>query len=350
MSSILAKCLRWKLGAAGERVGAPLSGPLGRRENCNGKIKAAAVQRRVSVMSSIKEYETMTEGFVKKAALQGCDIIAFPEYNFLDLLGSIPGFGLLDRYLSRKAKASKESGGTEGLERLYPLLFDVSEPIQSAVERVMCELARKYGIYIYTGSYFIRERGSLYNGGAIISREGSIIGRQLKLHLTDFEEQLGIGRCGRLEVFHLDIGNIAFPVCMDATYYEVFSIAQSQGCDMAVLPIANNEEYSLFRALRGIWPRVQESHLYGIKPALTGWFCGMHFTGRAGIFAPMGITANGDGVIAISGNYEGDSLVIGDIDLQALYRERMNNEYFGDCNPEFEKKYFDSIYLIYSKG
>lgn len=350
MSGILAKWLSLRLGSAGrpDNIHIPVTAKA--VANDGRVIRAAAVQRRISIACSIKAYRNMIEDFVKAAAEQECDIVAFPEYNFLDLLGLLPGFGLLNRHMNRKAAAGKENEALEGFERLYLLLYDISEPIQSAIEEIMCGLARKYGMYIYTGSYFIRDKDSLYNGGAIISREGNIVGRQLKLHLTDFEENLGICRYSRVDVFSLDIGNIAFPVCMDATYYEVFQIAQRYGCDIAVLPIANNEEYSFYRALRGIWPRVQESHLYGIKPALTGWLCGMHFTGKAGIFAPMGITAKGDGIVAISESSEGNSLITGEIDLKALYRERDENEYFGDSNPEFEKKYFDSIYLMYSKG
>jgi predicted amidohydrolase len=285
------------------------------------------------------------ERFVKSAAEQGCDIIAFPEYNFLELLGVIPGFGLLNSYLNSKAVSSAGNSTDSSIKKLYPFVFNISEPIQAAIERIMCGLASEYEIYIYTGSYFIKDKGLLYNGGSVISPGGDIIGRQMKLHLTDFEEKLGIMRGNELAVFPLDIGNTAFPVCMDGTYYEVFNIARSLKCDVVILPIANNEEYSLYRALRGIWPRVQESHLYGVKSALTGWFCGMHFTGKAGIFAPIGMTSGEDGIIAISEHFEGDSLIVGELDIQELNREREENEYYGDCNPEFEKEYYKNTYL-----
>ncbi|MGE5631191.1 MAG: nitrilase-related carbon-nitrogen hydrolase [Caulobacteraceae bacterium] len=229
---------------------------------------------------------------------------------------------------------------------LYPLFLAVSEPVQPAIEAIMRGLAQKYYIYIYIGSYFIYENGSLYNGGALISREGKILGRQKKLHLTDFEDKMGIKRDTAFKAFSLDIGKAACPVCMDATYFETFNLARSLGCDIVILPIANNEEYRLFRALRGIWPRVQESHVYGMKSALTGWFCGLHFTGKAGIFAPIGLTAKADGVVSISKHFEGDSLVMGDMDIRRLYLERSEDKYYGDSNPEFEKVYFSKTYNL----
>ena len=340
------KWFRWKLGE--DRIRTSLSSIKALENNHKdgrGSTRAAAVQRKITAAKNVEAYAYRMEGFVKSAAEKGCDIIAFPEYNFFELLGIIPGFNLLNRCLNKRQAIHAESGSDSGLSKLYPLLCSISTPIQAAIESIMCGLASKYSIYIYTGSYFIRENDHLYNGGAIISREGDILGRQMKLHLTDFEEKLGIKRGNEFKVFSLDIGNIAFPVCMDATYYEVFNLARSRGCDVVVLPIANNEEYRRPRALRGIWPRVQEAHVYGIKAALNGWFCGLHFTGKAGIFAPIGMTPREDGVVAVSEHPEGDFLIIGEIDLEALRKEREEDEYYGDSNPEFEKTYYINTYL-----
>ncbi|MHB1393880.1 MAG: nitrilase-related carbon-nitrogen hydrolase [Clostridia bacterium] len=351
MISLLGKWFRWKLGEA--RIRTRLSS-IKAMESCLGDgvrgIRAAAVQREITEAKNIEDYVNRMESFVKSAAEQGCDIIAFPEYNFFELLGVIPGFNLLNRCLNRKPATHSDGGPGSDLSRLYPLLCNIATPIQTAIESIMCGLASKYFIYIYTGSYFIKENDQLYNGGAIISREGDILGRQMKLHLTDFEEKLGIKRGNEFKVFSLDIGNIAFPVCMDATYYEVFNLARSRGCDIVVLPIANNEEYRRPRALRGIWPRVQEAHVYGVKAALNGWFCGLHFTGKAGVFAPIDMTPKGDGVVVLSKHHEGDSLIVGDIDLEALRKEREEDEYYGDSNPEFEGAYYSNTYLLRSKG
>lgn len=351
MGSMLEKWFWRKLGEVGIKKVTFVSKPESNFvRDCPKIIKAAAVQRSISIGNNINSYEKTMESFVKSAAEQGCDIIAFPEYNFLELLGVIPGFGLLNRYLNSKSVSTAGNSAAGSIKRLYPFAFNISEPIQAVIERIMCGLASKYDIYIYTGSYFIKDKGLLYNGGSVISPGGDIVGRQMKLHLTDFEEKLGIRRGNEFKVFPLDIGNTAFPVCMDGTYYEVFNIARSLNCDIVILPIANNEEYSLYRALRGIWPRVQEAHLFGVKSALNGWFCGMHFTGKAGIFAPIGMTAGEDGIIAISEHFEGDYLIVGNLNIQELNKEREENEYYGDCNPEFEKEYYKNTYLLGFKG
>ncbi|EMT39871.1 Predicted amidohydrolase [Thermoanaerobacter thermohydrosulfuricus] len=311
-----------------------------------GKIRVACVEREIKVTNSFEEYAERMRKFVEEAALKGSDIVAFPEYNFFDLLGLIPGFGKLNNFLNKKAKSEEvsnsEGGGGEGL--LKVIFKSISKAYQEAYEKIMRDFAKRYGIYIYTGSYIITENGNLYNGGTLISREGEILGRQKKIHLTDFEEKIGIKGDEELKVFSLDIGKIACPVCMDATYFETFRMAFEKGAEIVILPIANMEEYNFWRALRGIWPRVQESYVYGAKASLNGWIGGIHFTGKAAIFAPIDMTENEDGIIAIAPHYEGDYVVTSDLDIERLYEVREKAEYFKDVNEEFEKDYYEKVY------
>jgi hypothetical protein len=101
----------------------------------------------------------------------------------------------------------------------------------------------------------------------------------------------------------------------------------------------------MWKALRGIWPRVQESYVYGLKASLNGWVAGMHFTGKAGIFAPLSITPNKDGVVALSPHHEGNFLITGGINIKRLYEARNRAEYHGDKNPEFERGYLEKAYF-----
>ncbi|GAH89829.1 unnamed protein product, partial [marine sediment metagenome] len=172
------------------------------------------------------------------------------------------------------------------------------------------------------------------------------IGTQKKIHLTDFEVKLGIKRGNKMEVYSLPFGKVVCPICMDATYFETFRIAREIGADIVILPIANLEEYTVWKALRGIWPRVQESYLYGLKSSLNGWIAGMHFTGKAGIFAPLLITEKKDGVLSLSPSYDENHLITANINIKRLYEAREKAEYHEDRNTEFEKEYIERTYGI----
>jgi predicted amidohydrolase len=317
-------------------------------------IRISCVQRQIHPVSSIEKYIDMLCGFIGQAVKEDSYLIIFPEYNFFDLFGLIPGFSFLNQILNKKAVRAKnreknreEESDLKGNSHFLTTVFKgVAKPIEAGIKKIVSLLAKEYGIYIYTGSYILKEKEEIYSDGSIFGPEGNLIGTQKKMHLTDFEVKIGIKRASKMEVYSLPFSKVVCPICMDATYFETFRIAREIGADMVILPIANLEEYAVWKALRGIWPRVQESYLYGIKSSLNGWIAGMHFTGKAGIFAPLLMTEKKDGILSLSPSYEGNHLITADVNIKRLYEAREKAEYHEDKNTEFEKKYIERTYGI----
>jgi len=324
-------------------------------ENVNPEnIRVSCVQRQIHPVNNIERYIDMLCGFVDQAAKSNSYLIVFPEYNFFDLFGLIPGFGFLNQILNKKAIKNKDEekdrekeSDLKGNNNFLTTIFEgVAKPIEAGIKRIFSLLAKEYGIYIYTGSYILKEEEGIYNAGSLFGPEGNLIGTQKKIHLTDFEAKIGLKRASKMEVYSLPFGKVVCPICMDATYFETFRIAREIGADMVILPIANLEEYNLWKALRGIWPRVQESYLYGLKSSLNGWIAGMHFTGKVGIFAPILMTEGKDGILSLPPSYEGNHLITADVNLKKLYEAREKAEYQEDKNAEFEEKYIEKTYGI----
>lgn len=317
-------------------------------------IRVSCVQRQIQPVGNIEEYIDMLCGFIDQAIKEGSHLVIFPEYNFFDLFGLIPGFNFLNQILNKKAIKVKDKDKDKEKEShlkgsnhfLTTILKGAAKPIEAGIKRIIALLAKGYGIYIYTGSYILKEKEAIYNAGSLFGSNGNLIGTQKKIHLTDFEVKLGIKRGNKMEVYSLPFGKVVCPICMDATYFETFRIAREIGADMVILPIANLEEYTVWKALRGIWPRVQESYLYGLKSSLNGWIAGMHFTGKAGIFAPLLMTEKKDGVLSLSSSYEGDYLITANLNIKRLYEAREKVEYQEDKNVEFEEKYIEKTYGV----
>ena len=317
-------------------------------------IRVSCVQRQIHSVKSIEKYIDIFCGFIDQAVKEDSYLIIFPEYNFFDLFGLIPGFSFLNQILNKKAiknkdeeKDEEEKSHLKGNHHFLTTIFKgVAKPVEAGIKRIVSLLAKEYGIYIYTGSYILKEKEAIYSAGSLFGPDGNLIGTQKKMHLTDFEVKLGIKRGNKMEAYSLPFGKVVCPICMDATYFETFRIAREIGADMVILPIANLEEYTVWKALRGIWPRVQESYVYGIKSSLNGWITGMHFTGKAGIFAPLSMTEKKDGVLSLSPSYEGNHLITADINIKELYKAREKAEYHGDKNVEFEKEYIERTYNI----
>ena len=318
-------------------------------------IQVSCVQRQIYPVNNIEKYIDMLCGFLDQAAKDNSCMIIFPEYNFFDLFGLIPGFSFLNQILNKKAiknkdeeKNREEESDLKGNNNFLISVFrGVAKPVEVGIQRIVSLLAKEYGIYIYSGSYILKEKEEIYNAGSLFDPDGNLIGTQKKMHLTDFEVKLGMRRGNNMEAYSLPFGKVVCPICMDATYFETFRIAREMGADIVILPIANLEEYSTWKALRGIWPRVQESYLYGLKSSLNGWIAGMHFTGKAGIFAPLSMTEKKDGVLSLSPSYERNHLITAHINLKKLHEAREKAEYHEDKNTEFEKNFIEKTYGVH---
>lgn len=317
------------------------SSQLEHAEKSDGRLIVSTVQRKIRLVPDLSAYMENMEKFVLQSKKRNSDLIIFPEYNFFDIFGFIPFIKPLNFLL--KFFQSKNTNKPDSADQntfMHDIFFMLAQGIEESMNLLYSRLAQKYGIYIYSGTFIVKRRNSLYNCGFLFDRSGRMVLEQMKTHVTPSEEEIGIKCCASLETFLINDVRFAFPICMDASYFEVFRILMDMNTDVAVIPIANNENYDIYRAARGIWARVQETPMYGIKSSLNGWFMGQHFTGKAGIFAPVNLTASQTGVIAISSDPVGDFLVTSLIDPSSIRLYSKSNEYSVHHNFDFETQNF----------
>ncbi|WP_170240366.1 nitrilase-related carbon-nitrogen hydrolase [Thermosediminibacter litoriperuensis] len=298
-------------------------------------MKVAATQVEFRLHKSAIEYFEHMRYLAERAAEEGAQLIAYPENIHLPLYGLLPGI---------EKKLSMDGRKDEDGEKIRAALMLLGPYVKDIYFLTFSSIARIYEMYVMGGSITVPENGELYNTAYLFGPDGRLIGSQKKLHATPEEEAFGLKTGDELAVFRLPFANVAFPVCMDATYYETFEIARKKGADIVIIPIANMEEYDFYRALRGIWPRVQESRVYGIKSALVGRVAKFYFTGKAGVYAPLDLTENRDGVVKEAEHYQGDDVITAPLDIEALRRYRLEDELLGDRNEVLYRKYFSRLY------
>ena len=147
---------------------------------CLNEVKIAAVQREIKPVKRIENYIDLVNDFIVEACRQGCQLVVFPEYNFFDLFGLIPGFSFLNNYLNNKVKANKCSETKKKLENNAPEIIDeriggrldtslfasvfkvVAKPFEESLCYIFSLLAKKHGIYVYTGSFLVCRNEELY--------------------------------------------------------------------------------------------------------------------------------------------------------------------------------------------
>lgn len=311
------------------------------------KIRVAAVQMRLELIKEnhARAYAEMAYRLTKKAVKQGAQLVVFPEYSGIPLVGFIPGLEDLARE-GLDFAAKQVSGEEAKVADVFRLL---SPAVRRIYETTFSTLAGSFRVYIISGSALLEDDdGVMRNIGYFFDPFGNIIAKQRKLHLMPLEVEWGFEPGRELEVLDTRLGRIAFPICMDATYFETFRIARLRGADIVVIPAANNEDYLFWRAMRGIWPRVQESRVLGIAAHAVGTFLGIPFTGRSGLLGPLELTESEDGYFAKADTVDEEEVVVGDLDLDALYRFREENPLY--FNVRLYDKYLPSLYEKGKRG
>lgn len=292
----------------------------------NKEFVVAATQVKLRSLSSVKDYVEEVESYFIEANQQGASLLCFPELFGMYPIMLIP---FVKNYFFNKTKKEGSSQIDDSKSvQLYNLLKYLN--FYQVSTKLCCFFAKKYHIYVSTGSLYLCEANTVKNRQYLIDDQGVILGHQDKLHLVDLEVRLGI-ECGEnLEVFHTPIGNIAIPICMDASYYETFMIAKKKGAEIICLPIANMEPYQYYYALRGIEPRIQEAGLYGIKSALVCNDGITEMSGKAGIFAPVELTAKKDGILIQSDDFYNRYTLCSKLDLSII--SSCNNSFVQNKN------------------
>jgi len=294
------------------------------------RIKVASAQLELIKARNLGEYVDWLYYPLFEAQKRGAQLFLFPEYVTLPLLGLLPAVG-------------EQDGGDLDPGEIFRF---VSPFFTRVYKQVFSELARKAGIYIAGGSMLTVEDGNLFNQAHLYNPEGETLLKQKKMNLVPLESKWGVQPGSDLNVVEISGGwRLAMPVCMDATYFEVFRLAGASGADLVLVPIADiNPDYSEHMALRGIWARVQEEPVYGIKSALVGDFFGFKFTGKAGIYAPGEITPDGEGVISEGKIPHQGDLVFAELSRSSLEEIKSKSISFpGNSYYNYLEKTYDNL-------
>ncbi|HDP36437.1 MAG TPA: hypothetical protein ENN27_01000, partial [Candidatus Atribacteria bacterium] len=119
-------------------------------------IRVSCVQRQIHPVNSIEKYIDILCGFVDQAAKEGSHLIIFPEYNFFDLFGVIPGFSFLNQILNKKVIKNKDEekdrekeSHLKGNNHFLTTVFrGVAQPVEKGIKKIISLLAKGYGVYI----------------------------------------------------------------------------------------------------------------------------------------------------------------------------------------------------------
>lgn len=304
-------------------------------------LRAAAVQMRLGLWTAAEPFAEKAYDLTRRAVERGARLVVFPEDCPTGLVGLLPG---MDRIAGQNLRDAISAMAGPSVK-----VADIFRFVSPAVWRIYSTtfswLARRFGVYLVAGSAILPDAaGRMANLAHAYGPDGRLLAVQPKCHFIPMEVEWGLARGDDVELLDTPWARAGFPVCMDATYFETFRILALRGADVVIIPTANPEEYNEWKALRGIWPRVQESRVFGVHSCLVGEFLGLKLTGRSAIYAPMALTEAGDGIVARATSFDAEDVVVADLDLERLRQLRESDPSGARFNLALYENYLPRVY------
>lgn len=271
------------------------------------RVKIGAVQWDAEPVARVEDWSQRVRVLFEQAADAHCHLVVFPEYLPLSLLGAIMPSSTTVSTLTDAAIKSL-------LRSLAPVCF-------AHWRRWMSALSRQYSVVTVAGSGLTVHQGQLLNVALGFDARGNQILWQPKWHPLASEASWGVSAGPVRDPDVAAPWGLSALVCNDATYFESFRMLQSRGTRIAAVPIADPDaRYSEGKARRGCFSRVQDVPMVGVVSASTGRLFGLRLTGKAGIYLPAPMTADGSGVVAESAYPVGEGLVSAVVSLLEVER------------------------------
>lgn len=269
-------------------------------------MKVAICQMEI-IWESKEDNLLQVEKYVRLAALQGGDVILFPEMTLTGFSMNIDYTGESDDYTIKKIR----------------------------------NLSEKYSIAIGIG--WVRKSGEKGENHYTIIDQNDIVSDYIKIHPFSYAGEDKFFKCGE-EIVKFELGNLKCSnfICYDLRFPEVFQIASSEA-EVIIVPAnwpENRKEHwkSLLKA------RAIENQVYIIGVNCVGEIGGLKYSGDSCVINPAG-----ENIVQMSGQ---EGLILCDIkDDVKSYRERFPIK--KDRKNNLYEKYYDKLcvggYGIYTQ-
>ncbi|MFG6560674.1 carbon-nitrogen hydrolase family protein [Sulfitobacter sp. 1A15299] len=229
-------------------------------------MKIATAAYPLDVLTSWAQYEDKLAHWVAEAAVQGAELLVFPEYAAMEL-------ATLD--------------GAEVAGDLERSLFAVSDKLEEA-DRLHVKLAAAHNVHIVAGSGPAATESRPVNRARLITPAGQV-GVQDKQIMTRFErEEWGVIGGNALQVFDTAIGKIGILICYDSEF-PLLGRALAE-CDVICVPSVTETLAGYWRVRIGSMARALENQCITAMSSVVGkadWSDALGQSyGAGGIFCP----------------------------------------------------------------
>ena len=213
------------------------------------------------------------------------------------------------------------------LDVMGEALYELAEPIPGPTTDAICQKGKEYGMAIL-GNLVEKDReieGVLYDTSFLIDSCGKFIGKYRKTHLYPKEHQYF--RAGdTLPVFEINGVRIGIAICYEHAFPQIFTTLALQGAQIVYIPSAVPIGYEYLLNLR-TRARAQDNQMFTLAVNRVGCDGETTYCGLSKVVNPRG------DVIAEASQTEED-LLVAEIDLSMILKERKQEPVFRSMRPE----------------
>ncbi len=169
----------------------------------------------------------------------------------------------------------------EDNKQIEKLADDIYEPAVKLLKRV----SREFDAYIVGGTILEKFRGKYYNTCHFL-RNGKILGKFRKMHLTEWEKNVGLNVGRTFRLFETEFCKAGILICADVFYPRTVRRVASLGAEVIFLPVSASRTHPYVKGHPLTTKRAKENMVFILKNGNTR---SNSRGGNSAIISPWGI-------------------------------------------------------------
>jgi omega-amidase len=174
----------------------------------------------------------------------------------------------------------------------FPASLEDSKHIEKLADEVygsavslLRRVSREVDAYIVGGTVFEKFRGRYYNT-CLFLRHGKILGKFRKMHLTEWEKNVGLNVGTTFRVFETEFCKVGLLICADVFYPRTVRRLASLGAEAIFLPVSASRTHPYVKGHPLTIKRAEENRVFILKNGNTR---SNSRGGNSAIISPWGI-------------------------------------------------------------
>jgi predicted amidohydrolase len=193
----------------------------------------------------------------------------------------------------------------------------IADEVYEPAVQLLKQVSNEVDSYIVGGTVFEKFRGKYYNT-CLFLRHGEILGKFRKMHLTEWEKNVGLNVGKTFKLFETEFCKAGLLICADVFYPRTVRRLASLGAEIIFLPVSASRTHPHVKGHPLTTKRAKDNIVFILKNGNTR---SNSRGGNSAIIAPWGILNQAKDEVSTK-------IISADLDITKLRKHRKEVNYF----------------------